>query len=54
MCEIASGYPFLVARYIRPWTTGYFTAKKKLVPKCKLMQHTTTAVKTGFSIIKHL
>ena len=52
MCEIGSGYPFLVARYILPWVAGYFAAKEKLVPKCnKLMQHTTEAVKTGFQLL---
>ena len=42
---------FLVTRYISPWATGYFTAKEKLVPKCKLMQDTTEAVKTGFQLL---
>ena len=51
MCETGSGYPFLVARYILPWVAGYFAAKEKLVPKCKLMQHTTEAVKTGFQLL---
>lgn len=51
MCEIGSGYPFLVARYILSWVAGYFAAKEKLVPKCKLMQHTTEAVKTGVQLL---